>query len=87
MKDPVLPLFARVVADHSPNTRQELAKVNRQLLMTRILRRSQQGHRFEFEPVDVELINALILLFGDDTTEVIDAAEKVISCYFGLFHR
>ena len=77
MKDPLVPLLHRIVADRSPNTRKELAGFCSTVLISRFSKFSG-----DLINEDIELMVILILLQGDDVEDVITTAKQVRSLQY-----
>ena len=72
MKDPLVPLLQRIVADRAASTRSELAAFCGTVLSARLSRRNT-----DLTPEDLEIVVLLVLLQGDEVVDVVTAAKEV----------
>lgn len=76
MKESILPLLLKMVADRSSTTRKELGNVISTFQSSRLL--SSEFTSRELLDQDIECISILLLLRGDDTEDVVNISTEVI---------
>ena len=86
MKESVLPLLAKVSADHAPAVRQQLADLCGHVMTARIAAQppDEEGHfRTSLGPADLELLRHLLQLASDTAPEVAERGFQVSQLWGG----
>jgi hypothetical protein len=83
MKESILPLLLKMVADRSASTRKELGSIISSFQSSRLL--SSEFTSRELLEQDIECISILLLLRGDDTEDVVNVSREVLIYLFTYF--
>ena len=84
MKDPLLPLLHRLVADRTPSTRKELVSFSTHVLSARFLNRAM-GSSTAVDREDLDLLVIMLLLRGDEVEDVAQTARNALETSASIY--